>query len=273
MIIRFITPIIAAAMAVAAVAQEPVTRDSAPAAPVAAQTALAPDQNDGGARADVPFGVGERLAYDVKFGSLRVGSGYMEVADISELRGREAFHIVFRVRGGTFFYKVNDKYESWFETGSLASLRYRQDIDQGSRERERLFEIYPDRKVYTENGGEEQPSVTGPLDDGSFLYFVRTIPLEVGKSYEFNRYFRPDRNPVRIKVLRRERIKVPAGEFNTIVIQPIIKSKGIFSEGGQAQIWISDDADRVMVQMKSQLKIGSLNLYLRSHRKGQTASR
>ena len=37
---------------------------------------------------------------------------------------------------------------------------------------------------------------------------------EVG-SYEFNRYFKPDRNPVRLTVLRKERIKVPAGEFGT----------------------------------------------------------
>jgi len=67
-------------------------------------------------------------------------------------------------------------------------------------------------------------------------------------------------------VLRRERIKVPAGTFNTIVIQPIIKAKGLFSEGGKAQVWLTDDSARVLVQMKSSLPIGSLNLYLRAYR-------
>jgi hypothetical protein len=90
--------------------------------------------------------------------------------------------------------------------------------------------------------------------------------MQVGQTYEFNRYFRPDRNPVIVKVLRKERITVPAGTFNTIVIQPIIKSKGIFSEQGEAQIWLSDDAHRIMVQMRSKTKIGSLNLFLKSHR-------
>ena len=42
----------------------------------------------------------------------------------------------------------------------------------------------------------------------SFLYFLRTIPLDVGETYTFDRYFRPDRNPVTIKVLRTERIRV-----------------------------------------------------------------
>ncbi len=217
----------------------------------------------------VPFAVGERLAYDVKFGPFRVGSGYMEVAGITNVRGHEAFHTVFTVRGGIIGYKVNDRYESWFDTRTLASLRYFQDIDEGSYERERNFEIFPDRGVFTENDGEEMPTVAAPLDDGSFLYFVRTIPLEVGATYEFNRYFRPDRNPVTIRVLRKERIKVPAGTFNTIVIQPVIKSRGIFSEGGRAEIWLSDDEHRVVVQMKSILKVGTLNLYLRSHRPGK----
>jgi hypothetical protein len=53
-----------------------------------------------------------------------------------------------------------------------------------------------------------------------------------------------------------------------VVIRPIIKSRGIFSEGGRAELWISDDDRRIMVQLKSQLKIGSLNLYLKSYTPG-----
>jgi hypothetical protein len=215
----------------------------------------------------VPFGVGERLVYDVKFGPLKVGSGSMEVAGIVDVRGRDAWHTVFRVKGGTFFYKVNDVLESWFDTASLASLRHVQDFEEGGRNRERRFEIYPDRGVYEQTGVEgEQPTVSQPLDDGSFLYFIRTVPLEVGQTYSFDRYFRPDRNPVKIVVLRKESIQVPAGKFDAIVIQPIIKSRGIFSEKGEAQIWLSDDDRRMMLQMKSKLSFGTLNLYLKSFR-------
>ncbi|MGI9043239.1 MAG: DUF3108 domain-containing protein, partial [Gemmatimonadaceae bacterium] len=172
---------------------------------------------------------------------------------------------VFGITGGTFFYKINDRYESWFDTRTFASLRHIQDVDEGSYERKRTFEIFPDRRVYTENDSEERESVAEPLDDGSFLYFIRTIPFSVGQTYTFNRYFRPDRNPVTIQVLRRERVNVPAGTFDCVVIRPIIKSRGIFSEGGRAELWISDDDRRIMVQLKSQLKIGSLNLYLKSY--------
>lgn len=215
---------------------------------------------------DVPWGVGEKLVYDVKFGPIKVGSGRMEVASVEKVRGHDVFHTKFIVKGGTFFYRVDDLLESWFTVNSLSSLQFRQDFEEGNRIRQKTYMMYPERQTYTESGREgEHPSVEQPLDDGSFLYFVRTVPLEVGKTYEFNRYFKPDRNPVRIRVLRREEIKVPAGTFKTVVVQPIIKARGIFSDKGEAQVWLADDSTRIMVQMKSKLSFGSLNLYLKSY--------
>jgi hypothetical protein len=214
----------------------------------------------------VPFAVGERLVYDVKFGAIKVGRGSMEVLDTVSLRGRSAWHTRFRVKGGIPFYRVDDVLESWIDREEFNSLRFVQDFEEGGKNRERRYEIFPERAVFQENDKVEESSVSQPLDDGSFLYFIRTIPLEVGQTYQFDRYFRPDRNPVIVKVLGRETITVPAGTFHTLVLQPVIKSKGIFSENGQARIWLSDDANRIMVQMKSRTKIGSLNLYLQSHR-------
>jgi hypothetical protein len=219
-------------------------------------------------RAKVPFGVGERLEYDVRFGALRVGNAHMEVVGLESLRGRPAWHTAFWVQGGNFLYRVNDVYESWMDAETLSSLRFVQELEEGGKGTERRFEIYPERAIFiqtSEKPAREEPSVSQPLDDGSFLYFVRTIPLVVGQTYDFNRYFRPDRNPVRIRVLRKERIRVPAGTFDALVIQPVIKTKGIFSENGHAEIWLSDDDRHIMLQLKSKLSFGSLNLYLKTY--------
>jgi hypothetical protein len=248
-------------------AQEPVP------VPAPVPDSAAPTEVDASTlrRADVPWAVGERLEYDVAFGKIRAGHGLMEVRAVEPIRGRPAYHIFFQVRGGIPFYRVNDVFQSWIDTASLASLRFIQELDEGPKERERRYEIYPERRVYVDHvraAGEEQPSVETPVDDGSFLYFIRTVPLEVGKSYTFNNYFRPDRNPVKIRVIRRERVTVPAGTFDAIVIQPSIKTSGIFGEEGRAEVWLSDDDQRMMLQMKSRLKFGSLNLYLKSHRRG-----
>lgn len=223
------------------------------------------------APARVPFGVGERLEFDIRFGKLHVGTGSMEVLPLDTVRGRDAWHTIFRLSGGIPFYHVNDRYEDWFDTHTLSSLRYWQDIDEGNYEPKRHYEIFPDRKEYIENDKPPQLSVARPLDEGSFLYFLRTIPLRVGMDTSFNDYFRADRNPVRFKVLRRDTIEVPAGRFAAIVIQPIFESK-LFSEGGHAEIWLSDDENRIMLQMKSHVKFGSLNLYLKSYQPSPTTT-
>jgi hypothetical protein len=218
-------------------------------------------------RAAVPFATGERMEYEVRFGALRVGNAHMEVVGLDNVRGRPAWHTAFWVQGGNFLYRVNDVYESWMDAETLSSLRFVQELEEGGKDTERRFEIYPDRAIFVQTSkkpAKEEKSVSQPLDDGSFLYFLRTIPLEVGKTYDFDRYFRPDRNPVRIRVLRKEKVKVPAGTFDAIVVQPVIKTKGIFSENGHAEVWLSDDERHIMLQLKSQLKFGSLNLYLKS---------
>ena len=217
-------------------------------------------------RLSVPWGVGERLEYDVKFGKFKVGAGSMEVVDVQDVRGRETWHPIFEVRGGTFFYRVNDTFESWFDTRTGNSLRFRQELKGGRRDVERLYNMFPERAQFIENSDTSMASVAAPLDECTFLYFIRTIPLVVGETYSFNRYFKPDRNPVTIKVLRRERIRVPAGEFDAIVLQPVIKAGGIFGEDDHAEVWLSDDDNRIMLQMKSGLSFGSLNLYLTSYR-------
>jgi len=233
------------------------------------RAALAPSSAPSTAPSRVPFGVGERFDYDVRLGSLKVGNSQMQVRAVESIRGRDAWHTQFWLKGGTFFYRVNDLFESWIDVETFSSLRFVKQLEEGTADREQSYEIYPERGLYVNQRNDKPtrtlPTVRQPLDDGSFLYFVRTLPLVVGETYDFTRYFIPDRNPVRIRVLRRERVTVPAGTFNAIVVQPIIKTKGIFSEDGHAEVWLSDDSARMVLQLKSRLAFGSLNLYLTSY--------
>ena len=55
--------------------------------------------------------------------------------------------------------------------------------------------------------------------------------------------------------LGKETIEVPAGTFQCVVVEPIIKTSGLFGDGGQAEIYFTDDDRRLMVYMKSRVKI------------------
>jgi len=66
---------------------------------------------------------------------------------------------------------------------------------------------------------------------------------------------------------------VPAGTFETIVVQPVIRTRGLFGEGGQAEVFFSDDDRRILVQLRSRVRlVGSLSLHLQEYHPGQPHS-
>ena len=220
----------------------------------------------------VPFGPGERSEYQVRVGILGGrGDASMEVLGVEEVRGHPAYHLRFRLRGGVLFAKVNDRLESWLDVSRLASLRFEQDLREVKYKRHRIYDFHPEVELWVREDGSSGPLATDePLDDVSFLYFVRTIPLEVGASHTIPRYFKEDGNPVILHVLRRQRVKVPAGTFDTIVVRPIIRASGLFGEGGEAELFFTDDDRRLLVQMRARIPIlGHLDLLLESHTPGR----
>ena len=215
-------------------------------------------------RAAVPFVVGEELTYRATFGKIRAGTARMRVDCIDIVRGRPAYHVVFTVDGGIPFFRVHDRYESWIDVETLSSVRHCQEISEGRYRRTTTYEIYPERSAYQKNNDSLVASVSNPLDDGSFIYAVRTAAIEVGETRREDRYFRPDRNPVVLTGLRRETVSVPAGKYSAVVVAPSIRTKGMFAEGGEAQVWFSDDERRIPVQVKSKFGGISITLALQS---------
>lgn len=246
------------------------TARSAPAQPAKAP----PEQNP--AFADplampVPFGPGERLEYKVKLGIISAGEGWMSVDGVDTVRGRPSYRLSMGLKGGILFAKVNDRYRSWVDTRTLVSRRFIRDIHEVRYKSYREWAIYPEERRWERVDADEAEDMatSQPLDELAFIYWLRTLPLEVGKTYTFNRYFKNNGNPVVLKVLRRERKEVPAGEFNTIVVQPIIQTSGLFSEGGNAEIYLTDDAHRHLVYLRSEIPIvGSVTMHLREVQAG-----
>ena len=220
----------------------------------------------GPAIAPVPFGPGELKTYDARLARLRVGEGYMMVGQPEYVRGRRTYPLTMTIQGGIPLARVDDRMDSWLDIHTLTSYRFIQDLNQLRSSRYRAFEFYPDEGRYLQEGveGDQELPSPDPLDDVSFLYYVRSLPLEVGHVYVMNRYFRETGNPVVVEVLRKDQVTVPAGTFNTIVVRPVIQTSGLFGEGGEAEVHFSDDNRRLMVKMTSRVPIiGRLELHLK----------
>lgn len=215
--------------------------------------------------APVPFGLGENAEYQVKMGIFNVGVGHMTVHGLESVRGHSTYRVSMGVSGGRLGLRVNNLYQSWIDVRTLASRRFIQDQHEIRTTRYRQFEFYPEEGRYVRADIEDEGELGTdlPLDDISFVYYARTLPLEVGDIYTLHRYFLMDRNPVILEVLRREEITVPAGTFQTIVVRPTIKTSGLFGEGGEAEVYFTDDDRRIMVMMRARMPVlRSITLHL-----------
>ncbi len=215
----------------------------------------------------VPFPVGERLSFNAKYGIFNVGSAAMEVMGIDTVHNVEAVHIRFRISGGALWYHLDQTIESWVGRYDFRSRRFSSVQDERNRHRERQYEIFPDSGFYREVGRDTTfATVLEPLDDAAFLYWIRTVPLDVGKKYEYARYFRPDRNPVIIEVVRRERVSVAGKKWRALVVRPKIpQARGIFAEKSETLIWLSDDAQRLVLAIQSNFSFGQVTLKLKDY--------
>jgi len=229
------------------------------------------------------FPVGERLEYSVTWGAARIARSALTVEAVDTIAGIPAYRTSLEMKGGPPFYRIEDRQVSWIRPSPMASLRFDQLLRQGGYRRDRRHVMDLEASTYTRYDARDGDYVShdkerdvripeGALDDVSFLYFVRLSPLRVGQRYEYDLFFKKKGNPVVIEVLRREEIRVPAGTFQTIVVRPIIKTSGLFSEGGQAEIYVTDDERRIPVRIRARMSIGTANLYLTNYEPGVPGS-
>ncbi len=205
--------------------------------------------------ANIPFAPGETLQYALRASIFGGGEAHMTVGQVDTVNGFPVFPVEWRIEGSVLGVGVNEKFQSWLDLETLVSRRFVKEQDTAGRQRYREFNFYPEERLVRRIDHDTTWALPTalPLDDISFVYFTRTLPLEVGETYTYNRFYKDEGNPVVLRVLRKDRIEVPAGTFDTIVVQPIIQTDGLFADGGQAEIHFSDDEQRLVVYLRADM--------------------
>jgi hypothetical protein len=228
---------------------------------------LPPDSFAVLAPAFVPFGAGEKLVFSVQYGLVTAGEASLEVRNLAAIDGRPCYRIVSDARTNDFFSKffsVRDRYESYMDTTNLYSVRYEKHLREGKFKRDDAvdFDQSGHRAVYKDKTVPIPPRTQDVL---SALYYVRTLPLEVGQAISVANHTDGKNYPLVIKVLGREHIKVDAGEFDCIIVEPILRGPGVFTQQGRLTVWLTDDRRRMPVLMKSKVVIGHVAAILKSY--------
>lgn len=218
----------------------------------------------------IPFAVGERLEYQGKRGILPLGTAVLSVDGIEQVSGSPHWRFSFTSAVSVPLYKNTTTLASWTGVEDFISRRFTKDILENGKRRVEEFRIFPDSGFFRRNTNAPKATPREPLDDVAFFYWIRTIPLEVGRTYTFTNYFRDEHNPVTVRVLKRERMEMPDGaKVQSLVLHPIVdEPNGMFSRRAEARLWLTDDARRLLVEIQSRYVFGEVKVVLKSITEG-----
>jgi hypothetical protein len=220
-------------------------------------------------RADsLPFAIGERLEFSARAAKVgKIGKATMWIDGPADVRGTPTWvlHFVFKARVGPV--RAEDRTTSWLDPARLAALRFHKRERHPLSKHDERVEMFPDERRWEGAGRERGGNQTdAPLDELSFMYFIRTLALPADTTYAFDRHFDAARNPTTVRVVKRETITTPAGAFPTVLLEMRVKDPRRYHGEGVIRISLSDDDRRLPVRIESRMPmLGRAVLTLESY--------
>lgn len=167
-------------------------------------------------------------------------------------------------------YAVRDRFEAFLDPRTFCSRQITKHTEEGYRRRETSirFEAARRKSVLEEknlkSGATKKAENDTPAcvtDVVSGIYYLRSLPLEVGETYTFPLNDGGKTVDVSVRVEDREEIQAPAGTFRTLRVGSAAAA-GEGKDRSQMWIWYSDDAQRIPVQMRARMFWGTLTFRL-----------
>ena len=213
----------------------------------------------------IGFQVGERLRFSVKYGPIPAGEMILQILESDTIKNKPVIHLqmLARTRGPfNFFFSVADSINSWVQQNPFATHRYEKVLKEG-RYRNRLTIVYdPEKRIAIYPDDTIRGIPENALDPLSLYYYVRTIDLRVGDTILVPFHVDKRSRNLKIFVKKKEPVKTRAGAFRCFVLEPEMGEASLMKSDGKITIWISDDANRYPVKIKTNLSFGSLTAYL-----------
>ncbi|MCE3280238.1 MAG: hypothetical protein K0S44_2429 [Bacteroidetes bacterium] len=226
------------------------------------------------------FKSNEIFSYKIYYswGAIWVAAGEASFSAVkTELNNQHVYHFI--GLGSTYpkydwFYKVNDKYESYADTLTLKPLRFKREAREGGNY---TFDDYVfngrKKKVYTASKRDSKPikydslSITSCTNDVlTAIYYTRCI--------DFSSYKIKDTIPVTfvldgevfpsyVRYLGTEVIHSETlGDVRCIKFRPKLIAGTLFKGGEGMTVWVTDDKNRMPVYVETPIVVGTIKVHL-----------
>lgn len=225
-----------------------------------------------GACFGAPFNAGEKLTFSVSWSNIvKAGTATLGVPGVKVFNGRKVYHIISTASSGpqvsAFFY-TRDRIDIYLDAVTYTIWKSEKHLVEGKYKNDEVVYFNPPNRTAT-RGVTTMRTLPEPRDALGGFYYVRTLDLPVGAAITVNYADGKIAKPIVVKVLRKEQVTVPAGTFDTIVIEPVLEeTEGIFKQEGRIWIWVTDDEKKIPVILKSKIAIGNIEVKLESYTLG-----
>ncbi|MFC1477304.1 DUF3108 domain-containing protein [candidate division KSB1 bacterium] len=206
------------------------------------------------------FFVGENLSFDIYWEIAHVGNATLSVTKTLNYNGRTVYQVDSRAQSNkviSSFYRVDDRVTSYIDTAGIFSHRLEKHLSEGKYKADRLFLLNQVDNI----GISHRDTVNIPQycqDILSSFYYIRTQELKIGSTFEVPNFDNGKVYDIIVNVLKKQRIRVPAGTFDCIIVEPKLKGEGLFKHQGKIKIYLTDDERKIPVLLVSEVVFGQV---------------
>lgn len=222
------------------------------------------------AQQESAFEEGEWFKFKMSYsGFLKAGNATLTVKD-EQLHNKEVYHII--GKGWTtgmikWFFKVKDRYETYFDKQTNAPYKFVRKIDEGGHTKDIVIDFDQEHhKAYVHNKKDKTEKVidTKPniQDMVSTFYYLRnnldTDTLKLGDEVSVDMFFDEENYGFKLRFLGEETIDTEFGKIDALKFRPHVLAGRVFKEEESLTLWVSKDKNKVPLRIKADLAVGSL---------------
>jgi len=230
------------------------------------------------------YPVGEKLTYNVSWSGIHAGTAVLEVKDKVRYKGRECFRIrsyTDSAKGVSLLYTVKDRLQTYVDAQTLEPMRSDQKMREGGHRKEQ-YVIYDNKKRTAKYHKKKEGKFVLRLEHTNVphgiqgaltsIYYLRTMDLELGKSYSMSILTGRRITKGVFTVAEKKRMKISdLGRFNAVKIAPkyievpgqgrMKPGEGLFVASGDSEVWLDEDTGMPLLMIVD-IPVGSIRVEL-----------
>ncbi len=216
------------------------------------------------------FKAGEWFKFRIHYGIFNASYATLQLKD-DYYKGKPVYHVIGRGKTtglARLFFKVDDRYESYFDKTDSRPYKFIRKIDEGGYTKNLEIDFDHDKKIAHVNNKKHKVKkdleiVHGVHDLISAFYYLRNNyeaeDLKKGSEVVLDLLYDDDESfKFKLKYLGRETINTKFGKVPCLKFRPYVQSGRVFKEQESLTLWVSNDKNKVPIRIKADLAVGSL---------------